>query len=54
MTQFIVQLLVAPAESQSYQAGGGLKALIFDISGKTEKKSGIKLLINLKINPKNE
>lgn len=36
----------------SYQGNGGIKALIFDISGKTEKKSGVKLVLNFKINPK--
>ena len=36
----------------SYQGGGGLKALIFDVSGNIEKKSGIKIVLNFKINPK--
>ncbi|MDO8724811.1 MAG: hypothetical protein Q7J35_01925 [Candidatus Methanoperedens sp.] len=36
----------------SYQGGGGLKALIFDISGNIEKSSGIKIVLNFKINPK--
>lgn len=36
----------------SYQGGGGLKALIFDISGNVEKTSGIKMVLNFKIHPK--
>ena len=38
--------------STTYGAGGGLKALIIDISGKAEKTSGIKITLNIKINPK--
>ena len=38
--------------STTYGAGGGLKALIIDISGKAEKTSGIKITLNTKINPK--
>ncbi len=36
----------------SVQGGGGIKALIFDISGKMEKTSGVKIVLNFKINPK--
>lgn len=36
----------------SYEGGGGLKAFIFDISGKTGKTSGMKLVLNFKVNPK--
>ena len=38
--------------STMYGAGGGLKALIIDISGKAEKTTGIKITLNTKINPK--
>ncbi len=36
----------------SYQGGGGLKALIFDISGNVEKTTGIKIALSFKINPR--
>ena len=36
----------------TYQGGGGLKALIFDVSGNIEKSSGVKIVLNFKINPR--
>jgi len=38
--------------STTYGGGGGLKALIIDISGKAEKASGVKITLNTKINPR--
>ena len=36
----------------TYHGGGGIKALIIDVSGKVERTSGVKIVLNFIINPK--